>query len=67
MYCKKTRNANKNNDERQRMLRNAEGDQQAYVIHNAIEELDPANRSRPSPTGSSHAKPDINVIRSVHC
>ena len=65
-YCKKTRNANNNNDERQRILRNAEDDQQANVIHNPIEELNPAIRSGPSPIGSPHAKPDVNVIRSVH-
>ena len=66
-YCKKNRNANNNNDERQRMLRNNPGDDpQANVIHNPIEGLNPANRSGPSPIGSSHAKPDVNVIRSVH-
>lgn len=62
IYCKKKRNGNNNNEEQQRILRNDEG-----VIHNPIEVLrDPANRSQPSPIGSSHAKPDVNVIRSAY-
>ena len=65
-YCKKNRNANNNNDERQRILRDPEDDPQANVIHNPIEGLNPVNRSGPSPIGSSHVKPDVNVIRSVH-
>ena len=57
-YCKKQWNANRDNDERQPILGNVE------VIDNPVEELSPANQL-PSPIGSSQAKPDVNVIRSV--
>ena len=57
-YCKKQWNANRDNDERQPILGNVE------VIDNPVEELNPANQL-PSPIGSSQAKPDVNVIRSV--
>lgn len=63
-YCKKP---NQNNDigERRRLLDNGGGDQHADVIHNPIEELNPENRSRPTPIGSSRTKADVNVIRSA--
>jgi len=57
-YCTKERNGNNDDGERQPILGNE--------IHNPIEGLDPANRSRPSPSGLSHAKADVNVIGSVH-
>ena len=57
-YCKKERNGNNDDGERQPIIGNE--------IHNPIAELDPANRSRPSPSGSSHAKADVNVIGSVY-
>lgn len=59
-YCKEKQ---KKNDEREQqpILR----DQQPNVIHNPFKELNSANRSHPSPIGSSNAKADVNVIESV--
>jgi len=64
-YFRKKRNGNNDNDERQRLLGNGGGDQHANEIHNPIEELNPENRSRPTPIGSSRTKTDANVIRSA--
>ena len=59
-YFLKKRNENNDNGEQRHLVRND------AVIHNAFGELNPADRSRPLPIGSSHAKADVNVLRSVH-
>ena len=65
-YFLKKRNENNDNGERQHLVGDGGGDQHAHVIHNPIEEFNPPNRSRQMPIGSSHAKADVNVIRSAH-
>ena len=63
---RKKRNQNNDIGERQHLLDNGGGDQHTDAIDNPIEELNPENRSRLTPIGSSHTKADVNVIRSVH-
>ena len=50
------------NDEERDLLGYGAGVQHADVIHNQIEEWNPANRRRPTPIGAS----DVNVNRSLH-
>lgn len=54
------------NDEGRPLLDNGAGDPHADVIHNQIEEWNPANRPRPMPIGASHTNADVNVITSSH-